>query len=323
MIAASLFLSLKTLFLFYIFSHFDGAIWTTFYKFIRDTLSGEITHVNGNIFRVFIQSQIYILISFFIGLSTILSIEKNKIKKTSLLITHYLLLVILLSAIIVSFSRSFWVALAITLLLYYFITLLLKKTSFLQLAKDFAKILVVAISALLLVFLVIILPPRIDQNSFLNTLGNRFGAEEASNSRLNQIKPLTREILKSPLIGFGFGKTITYNTNDPRIVSTTAGGSGQISTYAFEWGYLDMILKFGVIGMLIYFFIIFKILKWLINVKAQMSNVKSMTNDQNNYTLRIGLILALISLLTVNIFSPYLNHPLGIGFLILSFVLMF
>ena len=38
-------------------------------------------------------------------------------------------------------------------------------------------------------------------------------------------------------------------------------------------------------------------------------------------TLSLGMTLALVALLAVNIFSPYLNHPLGIGFIILSFAL--
>ena len=59
-----------------------------------------------------------------------------------------------------------------------------------------------------------------------------------------------------------------------------------------------MILKFGLLGTLIYLILVFKILKKLFKVN-------------------LGFALALIILLIVNIFSPYLNHPLGIGFVIL------
>ena len=87
-------------------------------------------------------------------------------------------------------------------------------------------------------------------------------------------------------------------SDDPRIVPTTANGSGEFTTYAFEWGYLDMILKFGILGTLIYLILIFKVLKKL-------------------FVINLGFALGLIALLVINIFSPYLNHPLGIGFVIL------
>ncbi|MDD5290060.1 MAG: O-antigen ligase family protein [Patescibacteria group bacterium] len=374
--AAALFLSLKTLFLFYVFSHADGGLWTTIYKFIRDTLSGEVTHVSGNIFRIFIQSQVYLLILFFLLLPQISNFPASpagrqfpiskKNTNYKLQITNYALLVACLLSLILSFSRSFWVGLGVGVFVFLVGSLSRVRsesdesrdlgTSFLckkgmrflgslrslgingalAFARNFAKILGVVVLALFVAFLALILPPQRDENAFLNALQGRFGVDAAASSRISQIKPLTQEILKSPFIGFGFGKTITYNSNDPRLVPQTAGGSGKITTYAFEWGYLDMVLKFGVVGILVYLFLIFTILKRLVNVKAQILNVKNelsasptggqITNYElqiTNYRLRIGFALALISLLTVNIFSPYLNHPLGIGFIVLSFALMF
>ena len=178
--------------------------------------------------------------------------------------------------------------------------------------------------------------------------------EAASNSRVNQLKPLLLAITKHPLIGSGFGTTVTYKSNDPRIVNETAGQSGLVTTYAFEWGYLDMILKFGLVGLVIYLIIIFKILGRLLKLKTASWRTKLKINSNNqiqnnnfldpdfrrddkkeednnkenyglqitDYRLQMVFFLALIALLVVNIFSPYLNHPLGIGFLILSFVLI-
>jgi hypothetical protein len=58
--------------------------------------------------------------------------------------------------------------------------------------------------------------------------------------------------------------------------------------------------------MFIYLFVIYKILKRLTGVEDK---------------IKISFALALVALLVVNIFSPYLNHPLGIGFIILISVL--
>jgi hypothetical protein len=357
--AASLFLSLKTLFLFYIFSHAEGGLWTMIYKFVRDTLSGEITHVSGNIWRVFLQSQIYLLISFFIFLchprenwdpemwipghspDSLLDakragVRNDKKRKLLLLITHYLLPVLSLAALIVSFSRSFWVGLGAGILVY--LLVVWKRGGGLAFGRNFVKITGVAGAALLVVWLVLILPPQRDEKAFLSALEGRFGLEAAASSRLAQIEPIKQAILKSPLVGYGFGKTITYYSADPRLMPQTAGGSGEITTYAFEWGYLDLILKFGIIGTVVYLFFIFVILRKLLifNFQFLISKQIKNSNDQSSnlrvtdyelritsYGLRTGFALALVTLLVVNIFSPYLNHPLGIGFIIISMVMSF
>jgi len=75
-------------------------------------------------------------------------------------------------------------------------------------------------------------------------------------------------------------------------------------------------------GMIIYLILIFKILRRLIISNFQFPISKQILNSKSqllitNYGLRMGFGLALVALLVVNIFSPYLNHPLGIGFIIL------
>jgi len=54
------------------------------------------------------------------------------------------------------------------------------------------------------------------------------------------------------------------------------------------------------------------------NDEVQNSNFKIKSNFKlQTSNLQSGLFLALISLLIVNIFTPYLNHPLGIGAIML------
>jgi O-antigen ligase len=213
-----------------------------------------------------------------------------------------------------------------------------KRGGGLAFGRNFVKITGVAGAALLVVWLVLILPPQRDEKAFLSALEGRFGLEAAASSRLAQIEPIKQAILKSPLVGYGFGKTITYYSADPRLMPQTAGGSGEITTYAFEWGYLDLILKFGIIGTVVYLFFIFVILRKLLifNFQFLISKQIKNSNDQSSnlrvtdyelritsYGLRTGFALALVTLLVVNIFSPYLNHPLGIGFIIISMVMSF
>ena len=187
--------------------------------------------------------------------------------------------------------------------------------------KNFIKILLITLASFAIIFLVINLPPKTEQGNLADLFGKRATeVEAAASSRINQLKPLLYAIAKHPIIGSGFGTTITYKSDDPRIL-------GNYTTYAFEWGYLDLVLKFGLFGMIIYLILIFKILNKLLNFKFLILNFKinskfQIQNNKKNYGLRIGFGLALVALLVVNIFSPYLNHPLGIGFVILSMVVI-
>ncbi|PIP29299.1 hypothetical protein COX27_02150, partial [Candidatus Kuenenbacteria bacterium CG23_combo_of_CG06-09_8_20_14_all_36_9] len=140
--ATAVIIFLKTIFLFYIFTHSFAFIGSDIYKWVRDTGVGEITNMAGGFYRVFMQAQIYSLILFFIilfchscesrnpeknnlkfldpDLRQDDKINKHNKKNFILLITYYLLLITTFTVIILSFSRSFWVAFIITLLFYYF-----------------------------------------------------------------------------------------------------------------------------------------------------------------------------------------------------------
>lgn len=300
LVACVAWLGIKSLILLYIFSHsFEWAL-PELYKWVRDTRVGEITPAGAGFYRVFIQSQIFSLLFFFVLLW---QDYKNK---------NYVLQIICLSTILLSFSRSYWLGLVFGLGMF-FLTLIFLKKRFLDILKLFGKIVLVAIVSLAIVYLITTLPPGGGRIDLAGLFGKRATEmEAASSSRMAQLEPLTKEIIKHPVIGSGFGTTVTYLSDDPRIVPETAGGSGEFTTYAFEWGYLDMILKFGLVGLIIYMILIFNILKGLLISK------KNSLFPVPGSRLNLGFSSALVALLVVNIFSPYLNHPLGIGFIILA-----
>ena len=66
-----------------------------------------------------------------------------------------------------------------------------------------------------------------------------------------------------------------------------------------------MVLKIGLIGAAIYAWLVVVILK---NIWLQRQALSAM-----------GYAVALIGIFIVHIASPYLNHPLGIGFLLLAY----
>jgi len=62
----------------------------------------------------------------------------------------------------------------------------------------------------------------------------------------NQLRPLLDAIAQHPWLGSGFGRTVTYRSTDPRVLADHPAGA--YTTTAFEWGYLDIALKIGLLG---------------------------------------------------------------------------
>ena len=297
LIAATGFLALKTLALLILFSHGWSAIGDPLYTWVRDSRLAEITYVDGTIFRIFFQSQIYLLIGFLIILALTVSqwLKLSRGQKTFLI--SYLYLNSL--AVLISQSRSFWLGLIAGLII---LTVLFWRRANWRLKKSLAALTLLVVLVVSQLFLI----QLVTDNFSGNLIGQRFRGlekEAAGLSRLNQLEPLTFNIFQQFLFGYGFGKTLTYISNDPRILQSHP--SGVYTTYAFEWGYLDIMLKLGTLGLLSYLILIFGLIK---------TGIKKISADNG---LTIGLLAGLAALLVTNVFSPYLNHPLGIGYIML------
>lgn len=306
--AAIIAVGIFTLIYFLIFAYQPPLDLTLIYKWFRDVRLGEITYVIYNIYRIFLQSHIYSLIGFLIFfiffINQSLIKEKNNLnEKPNKLI---LLLIIFLASLstIICFSRSNWLG-GITAFIFLLIFLLFNfKVSFKNLIKIISIFLLIIIIDL--IFLYIIsgnFSPLVIKNRLSNLT-----EESAGISRLNQLSPLLKNIKDNLVLGAGFGKTITYQTNDPRILKKSP--SGWYTTAAFEWGYLDLLLKLGLIGFLIYSYLLYKIFKTGLNLLNKLK-------EDFQKLLILSLLIGFIGLLITNIFSPYLNHPLGFGYLLL------
>lgn len=298
--AAVALIVLKTFFLLYIFSHGLEVAMYPLYRWLRQFLIGEITLMDSGFYRIFFQSQIYVLIGFFI-LVAFLIWQKDK-KDTR----YWVLTIGSLSSILISFSRSFWVGLAfgiLTLLVF----LIIKKFPFGKIIKIGLCGLAVLIAAAGIIFITVKFPyPTPGKISFASMFEDRLTdlSEAAVRSRWDLLPPLGRAIMKHPVIGSGFGTTVTYKSSDPRAVQLSP--DGKFTTYAFEWGYLDILLKIGLAGLVVYLLLITQIWRSLRRL-----------GRAGDYFLPLGLLLGISALLATNFFSPYLNHPLGIGYLLL------
>jgi len=143
---------------------------------------------------------------------------------------------------------------------------------------------------------------------FGSVFASRTGSGDvAITSRWNLLEPMWTEIKKAPVIGSGFGHEITYISDDPRIRAEFPDGVWR--TYSVEWGYLELWLKMGILGPLSLIIlggvIVFRLYK----------QFHSNAGDW----ISLGLIGGVISLYVMHVFSPYLNHPLGLGILLVGY----
>ena len=134
-------------------------------------------------------------------------------------------------------------------------------------------------------------------------ISGRIQVEEAANSRLLLLPHMLDSIKESPILGHGFGKELTYITTDPTL-------KGELTTYAFELGWLDQMVKAGIV------------LVWLLLIWILRIYYLSFKQLQDKPVIVLGIISGLTALVIIHFFSPYLNHPLGLGFLMLSSIII-
>lgn len=330
-ISGALFVSiLKTIILLYFFSH---SIWThipVLYRWVRDTRVGEITNMGGDIFRIFFQSHIYVaiallvLVTFFM-LGEIIPAMKKRARVEN---KHYfqILSIALLSGILLlSMSRSFWIGFlgtATMLTLLFWIAAGNIIDGFSKIVMFYFSIAAISIAILgSIVYFPIPNPNRDISAGDVFTSRATSLSDAAVSSRWALLPKLLGSVQESLFIGKGFGATVTYTSSDPRVRLSTAGGTGIYTTYAFEWGYLDQLLKIGILGLFAYLsFLGVVFMRGLSQVSwPALKSFNSLTVDkQRDQLILISTLLGCLLLGIVHVFTPYLNHPLGIGYVMFA-----
>jgi len=311
--AAIIWLSVKTFFLLFVFSHNMTSVTEEIYRWTRVNGLGEITLMKGGFYRIFFQSHIFALIGFFVFLillsDRLINQSLFKDKKN-----YYLLSAVcgLLSVILITFSRSFWVGLIFGLFFCLFAFLFFYKIGRKKILK--ISVLLIACGAISIALVAVLVkfpyPSPIggfSTSEILSERASKIKGEAAVSSRWALLGELWSEIKKNPLAGQGFGTTVTYLSSDPRVLERSP--TGEYTTYAFEWGWLDIWLKLGLFGMLSYLLLLGKIFS---DLRFKISDLRS-PERQIIFALTVGLAVVAV----VSVFSPYMNHPLGIGYLIL------
>jgi O-antigen ligase len=316
-IAAIFLISLKTIILLFIFSH-DLSFLKQVYGWVRDTRVGEITRTPSGFYRIFLQSQIYVLAGFF------LLFRRNRLK-----IFSFLFLVLSWLTILVSLSRSFWIGLAINVVIFLCYSAISSRycavaedgrsettaqSRLRRLCRDSLILFSSFVLSIILIAGIISFPYPRPTGEFNALIFSERAAtvenEAGVSSRWSLLPELWQEIKKAPILGRGFGATITYKSSDPRVVAQNV--NGEYTTYAFEWGWLDIWLKLGFFGLVAYITLIGAVIFKIITFIRRDAINRVSTNNAT-----VALAIGLISICAVSTFSPYFNHPLGIGYLIL------
>lgn len=271
-------LAAETLILEILFSRGFATLASPVYLWIRRTGVGEITPIVDGAFRVFLQSQIYAVAGWLIAFGFWMK-ERSRIAFAVMAAAAFTLFA--------SLSRSFWIGTAVGSLA----LIALYRTHWKRLLGPIA-------AAVIGVAIFAAVTPVPITDLFI---GRTTVSDPAASSRWVLLPKLVEKIKEEPILGSGFGAIATYATKDPRVLATRP--DGLYTTYAFEWGWLDHWIKFGILGIPVMLWVLAS-LGWRL--------WKSATSHE----LRATSVACLLALAVVHVFTPYLNHPLGFLFLL-------
>lgn len=287
LLASALVIAVKTLITFYLFTQSFFALGS-YYEWIRDTRVGEITRLDNGFVRIFFQSQLYLLVAW--------TIFFDKVIKSKLTVKYFIYLLLFSSALYISLSRSLWLGSLLAL----FILLVLNKNKL----KSLRYLLFLGIASYTLVILLFNFPKFHQINLFNN---RSVDIQEAAVATRTILLPIMLEnIWQQPILGYGFGKELSFFSQDPRS-KNALNPTGQRTSFSFEWGWLDFMLKGGLLLTLFFVYSLFYI------IRGTYAIIKAMPH----FTAYIAIFSALA---LIHVFTPYLNHPLGLALLVLGLI---
>jgi len=291
------------------------------YVWIRDTRVGEITIQTADFYRIFFQSHVFPLVALFAVL--LLLAYGPAVRRSRAAQALVAFAAVAFAGLVLGLSRSFWFggfvgALALFAGLAW---ARVGRRAWLRIAGNGAAALLLGVGLILAVYSVPF-PSKSGDVAFASLLGRRalsLAGEAAANSRWALLPELWRAGLERPLLGSGLGTTVTYTTSDPRLLAQNP--TGEYTTFAFEWGYHDLWVKFGILGIVVYaWFIAALLVPYVRTVRDGREALRTGDAgrpDTKHALIALGVVAGVAALLGTHVFSPYLNHPLGIGILLM------
>jgi len=285
----------------FLYTHFPEEVLVPIYKFYRDTRTGEVTRLDGGLYRVFMQSQFFVMVMVFLY-STYFWVKGASKRDWKF---PLLALSATMTIVLVSMSRSFWVGMAAGVLVFVGLIAFFAKPTWKRILSAVGFTALAKVVGVLMLAIVVFLP-------LPGGLGfpNLFGlasrtslSDEAVSSRWKLLDPMAHAVKENPILGYGFGEEIEFITDDPRICEIDP--ECRQRTYALEWGWLEIWMKMGIFGVAAFLFVFVSVVKQLWPL---LGTKKSW--------LGVAFISSIVMLFSAHVFSPFLNHPIGLGFLI-------
>ncbi len=324
--AAVAWLVLATIGLSFIFTHFSGDVLDPVYTFVRDTRQFEVTFLTapfpedtrtscsppllcesgdwyGYWFRIFTPNHFVVGVM----LMMILTLGWFHYKRQRLPEVAQIAGALAAAALLLSYSRSLWLGLAagiVTIKLSYWVDRRRHIAHFIRRGFLYLAMMIVG---MLIAFGSVMLPfptrPDLSDAAFYQT-SSEVDRDAAVSSRWSMLDPIMLEIQTSPIIGSGFGEEVTFISDDPRVREQSE--TGEWTAYRFEWGWLDLWLKMGLLGLIAF--------GWYAVVMYRA--IRFTARKHGHAWLPISLGAGLVILFITNIFTPYLNHPIGLGYML-------
>ena len=293
-------LIIKSLLVFTYFTHITQPFFDTWqYQWLRDMRVAEITPYGDGLVRVFLQSHVFVALGFLILLCIPRAIRKQYISPNAL----FALLTGSTAVILMSLSRSMWLGVGVAGVVLV-VWLLMKKKYGLVRYVVLGSAVTIGTGYLAL-SLLYGLPvgehsDRAPLYTLFTTRVQAIDSEVAAASRWEQLPILFSAIKEKPILGHGFGTSLEIKNPHNTEISE--------ERFAFEWGWFDTWIKVGLLGVFVYVWLLYAIMK----------QVYTLQLPRGYCQLKRGVIVAIIALAIIHIFTPYLNHPLGIGVLVLT-----
>ncbi len=260
---------------------------------LNDMSFGGLSLLSGNIYRIYLRSELYFQIALVILI--VKQLNADKFDRKEILMTA-----IIAFGSLLSFTRSFWIGMFVSLL---FIFLVFRKhiIKIVRLAMYCFAVLILILTVSLAVyrgssvvfvgFNRIIMSVAPDVTSLTDTEDNSL--YQSDGLRTDVVMLLQANIVKSPFIGSGLGKSLE---------KLRTGGKT-------EYLYYDLTMKTGVIGLLLFllpFFYLFQ--SYFVNSKLNRKiKLKRISH---------GYMAALLGVMVSTIFNPFINNPIGLMFVL-------
>lgn len=306
----------SSLFLVYYFTHVDvDGIWAM-YHFIRDARLAEVTLLSGPawlvgtfphspwFFRVFEPAQAFVMLFTFVLCAMVAYVAKTWRERLVMMLPLALMFAVDVSGQ----SRSFWVGLfagGIAL----GVALLYERPKIREIWRTKVAVIGALVLALMTLWIAIVIPvplrPDLSDSPYYKGQNDDTRGLAVS-SRWNLLTPMMEKIGESPVWGTGFGTTVTFISDDPRVRAMDPTGAW--TTYRFEWGFHDVWMKMGLFGLFAFAWYFFLIMR---------AALRSMRGKHDTRWLTVSLAVGIIALFASHAFSPYLNHPIGLGFMLM------